>query len=46
MAKIGKRTVIVFIDGHSGWLNSVLFEYLMDPKCDFFWLLVRNLRRD
>lgn len=39
-------TVIVFIDRHSSWLKDVLFELLMDPKCDFFRVPVRNLWRD
>lgn len=41
-----KLTVIVFVHGHSSWLQDANFELLVDPEGDFFWLSVRNLRWD
>lgn len=39
-----KLTVVILVDRHGGRLQNADFVPLMDPKCDFFWLCVRNLR--
>lgn len=39
-----KLTVVILVDRHGGRLQNAGFEPLMDPKCDFFWLCMRNLQ--